>query len=100
MLIVLHLLQALHPLQTPQLAQLPPHELLPAFLSRIILRISSPVISTITAIRTILIRFAESQANIKITSFQSSGSAVSGFDTLTALPYGEKGEEVCCLILR
>ena len=58
------------------------------------LRISMPVISTITAIRMILIRFEDSQANIKITSFHSSGSAVSGFDTLTALPYGEKGEEV------
>ena len=61
---MLHLLQVLHPLQTLQLAQLPPQELLPAFLSRIMLRISIPVISTITAIRTILIKLAESQANI------------------------------------
>ena len=62
--VMLHLLQVLHPLQTPQLAQLPPQEHLPAFLSRIILRISIPVISTMTAIRTILIRLAESHANI------------------------------------
>jgi hypothetical protein len=72
--IMLHLLQVLHPLQTPQLAQLPPQELLPAFLSRIMLRISIPVISTITAIRTILIRLAESQANILSRPFISAAA--------------------------
>ena len=61
--ILLQALQALHPLQAPQFAQLPPQEDFPAFLSRIIPRISSAVISTMTAISTMLMRLAESQAN-------------------------------------
>lgn len=56
--------QALHPLQAPQLAQLPPQEDFPAFLSRIMLRMRRPVISAMTAIKTILMRLAESHANI------------------------------------
>ena len=92
--IILHLLQALHPLQTPQLAQLPPKELLPAFLSRIMLRISNPVISTITVIRTILIRFVESQVNIESHPYKKGGSAVRAeVDTHTAQPNEEKGSE-------
>jgi hypothetical protein len=62
-----HLLQALHPLQVlqaPQPAQLPPQERFPAFLSRIMLRIRSPTISIMTAMSTILIRLADSHANI------------------------------------
>ena len=60
---VLQCAQELHPLQAPQEAQLPPQELLPAFLSRIMLRISRPTIRTMTATRTILIRLAESHVS-------------------------------------
>ena len=59
-----HVPQALHPLQAPQEAQLPPQEDFPAFLSRTMLRMRRPVISAITATRTILMRLAESHANI------------------------------------
>ncbi len=59
-----HLLQALHPPQAPQEAQLPPQECFPAFLSRIMLRIRSQTISAMTATSTILIRLADSHANI------------------------------------
>ncbi len=62
--IVPHLVQALHPLQAPQLAQLPPQALFPAFLSRIMLRTRSPTISTMTETSTILIRLADSHTNI------------------------------------
>jgi hypothetical protein len=49
--------------QAPQLPQLPPQEDLPAFLSRIMPRISSVTISARTATSTMLMRFAESQVN-------------------------------------
>ena len=51
-----HLAQALHPLQAPQL---PPQELLPAFLSRTMPRIKKPTTRTMTAIRTMLMRLAD-----------------------------------------
>ena len=68
-------LQALHPPQAPQEAQLPPQELLPAFLSRIMPRSSRPTISTRTATSTILIQLAESQISSSITSL-TRGDAV------------------------
>ncbi len=60
-----HWLQELHPPQAPQEAQLPPQELLPAFLSRIMPRISRATISTMTATSAILMRLADNQANIR-----------------------------------
>jgi hypothetical protein len=67
-----HLAQALHPLQAPQLAQLPPQEDFPAFLSRIMPRSNRPTIRTSPATSTILIQLAESQISISITFFQIS----------------------------
>jgi hypothetical protein len=56
--------QLLQALQAPQQAQLPPQALFPAFLSRIMLRISSTTIAATNAIRTMLIRLAESQLSM------------------------------------
>ena len=58
-------LQELHPPQAPQEAQLPPQELLPAFLSRIMPRISRATTSTMTAISAILTRLADNHADIR-----------------------------------
>ncbi len=51
-------------LQAPQSAQLPPQADLPAFLSRTMPRISRAVTEAITAMRTISIQLAISQANM------------------------------------
>jgi hypothetical protein len=56
--------QLLQALQAPQQAQLPPQALFPAFLSRIMLRISSTTITAIAAMRTIFTRLAESQLSM------------------------------------
>ncbi len=66
-----HLPQALH---APQAAQFPPQELLPVFLSRIILRISRNVTAAMTAMRTILIRLADSQASMGSHPFGNSAA--------------------------
>ena len=56
--------QLLQALQAPQQAQLPPQALFPAFLSRIMLRISNTTIAAMNAIRAMLIRLAESQLSM------------------------------------
>jgi hypothetical protein len=56
--------QLLQALQAPQQAQLPPQALFPAFLSRIMLRISSTTITAIAAMRTMFTRLAESQLSM------------------------------------
>jgi hypothetical protein len=56
--------QLLQAVQAPQQAQLPPQALFPAFLSRIMLRISSTTITAIAAMRTMFTRLAESQLSM------------------------------------
>ena len=87
--IVLHVLQALHPLQVPQHEQLPPQKLFPAFLSRIMPRIRRPVIKAMITISTMLIRFAESQVNIETHPLRGGQRCEGRVRTRTALPYGE-----------
>ena len=73
-----HLPQEAQPAQAPQEAQLPPQALFPAFLSRIIPRISSVTTSAMTATRAILIQLAVSQRNIRSHPFEREAARESG----------------------
>ena len=69
--------------QLPHPAQFPPQADLPAFLSRIRLRTSTKTSSATARINAILIRFAESQASMCITSFPE--------NALSAAAQGRRG---------
>jgi hypothetical protein len=95
-----HLPQEPQELQAPQEAQLPPQEDFPAFLSRIMPRISSTTTAAITATRRMLIRLAESQPSIQSRPSIPAKGLVYGYkwqrcgkegEDFTALPTGRKG---------